>query len=85
MSAKQENESSASNSPKSSTPAPSTTTSNTSQSANSTSAEDNLICKWNACNLKFVSPEALYVSGNLHRKFYFTRNISLTNLTGAHL
>ncbi|EXF80715.1 hypothetical protein COL5a_011250 [Colletotrichum fioriniae] len=79
MSAKQENESSASNSPKSSTPAPSTTTSNTSQSANSTSAEDNLICKWNACNLKFVSPEALYehiCERHVGRKS--TNNLNLT-------
>lgn len=65
MSTKQEHESSGSNSPKSSTPAPSTATSNTSQSAGSTSADDNLICKWNSCNLKFVTPEALYVSRTL--------------------
>ncbi|OBR14143.1 Pac protein [Colletotrichum higginsianum IMI 349063] len=79
MSSKQENDSSASNSPKSSTPAPSTTTSNTSQSANSTSAEDNLICKWNACNLKFVSPEALYehiCERHVGRKS--TNNLNLT-------
>ncbi|GKT44023.1 pH-response transcription factor pacC/RIM101 [Colletotrichum spaethianum] len=79
MSTKQENESSASNSPKSNTPAPSTTTSNTSQSANSTSAEDNLICKWNACNLKFVSPEALYehiCERHVGRKS--TNNLNLT-------
>ncbi|KAK1996740.1 hypothetical protein LX36DRAFT_102226 [Colletotrichum falcatum] len=78
MSTKQENESSASNSPKSSTPAPSTATSNTSQS-NSTSAEDNLICKWNACNLKFVSPEALYehiCERHVGRKS--TNNLNLT-------
>ncbi|TDZ28270.1 pH-response transcription factor pacC [Colletotrichum trifolii] len=79
MSAKQENESSGSNSPKSSTPAPSTATSNTSQSTGANSAEDNLICKWNSCNLKFVTPEALYehiCERHVGRKS--TNNLNLT-------
>ncbi|KAF3804098.1 pH-response transcription factor pacC [Colletotrichum gloeosporioides] len=79
MSTKQEHESSGSNSPKSSTPAPSTATSNTSQSAGSTSADDNLICKWNSCNLKFVTPEALYehiCERHVGRKS--TNNLNLT-------
>ncbi|KAF6820428.1 pH-response transcription factor PACC-like protein [Colletotrichum sojae] len=79
MSTKQEHESSGSNSPKSSTPAPSTATSNTSQSTGNAGAEDNLICKWNACNLKFVTPEALYehiCERHVGRKS--TNNLNLT-------
>jgi hypothetical protein len=70
MSARPEEQSSGSS--KSTTPAPSTGgTSATSQSTGagaatpssaSVAADDNLICKWNSCNLKFVTPEALYVS-----------------------
>lgn len=72
---------SASNDSKSVTPAPSSS-SNTSQSsgAASTSNDDNLICRWNACNQKFPAPEALYVS-NCDRK----RERSETNLLQEHI
>lgn len=48
---------------KSNTPAPSSATSNTSlnTAVSATAAEDNLTCRWNACNLKFGNPELLYV------------------------
>lgn len=54
---------SVSNDLKSATPVPSPS-SNTSQSsaAPSTSTDDNLTCRWNACNQKLTSPESLYVS-----------------------
>ncbi|RBR25828.1 uncharacterized protein FIESC28_01321 [Fusarium coffeatum] len=71
---------SASNDSKSVTPAPSAT-SNTSQSsgAASTSNDDNLICRWNACNQKFPAPEALYehiCERHVGRKS--TNNLNLT-------
>ncbi|KAH6687161.1 pH-response transcription factor [Plectosphaerella plurivora] len=87
MSARQEEQSSGSS--KSTTPAPSTgATSATSQSTGagaatpssaSVAADDNLICKWNSCNLKFVTPEALYehlCERHVGRKS--TNNLSLT-------
>lgn len=86
MSARPEEQSSGSSSSKSNTPAPSTgATSATSQSTGaaatpaSASADDNLICKWNACNLKFVTPEALYehlCERHVGRKS--TNNLNLT-------
>ncbi|KAM0249422.1 hypothetical protein ACHAP5_002811 [Fusarium lateritium] len=71
---------SASNDSKSVTPAPSAT-SNTSQSSNapSTSNDDNLICRWNACNQKFPAPEVLYehiCERHVGRKS--TNNLNLT-------
>ncbi|EMT64090.1 hypothetical protein FOC4_g10010576 [Fusarium odoratissimum] len=68
------------NDSKSVTPAPSAT-SNTSQSstAPSTSSDDNLICRWNACNQKFPAPEALYehiCERHVGRKS--TNNLNLT-------
>ncbi|KAM0341948.1 hypothetical protein ACHAPQ_000252 [Fusarium lateritium] len=71
---------SASNDSKSVTPAPSAT-SNTSQSSNapSTSNDDNLICRWNACNQKFPAPEVLYehiCERHIGRKS--TNNLNLT-------
>ncbi|KAF4979462.1 hypothetical protein FZEAL_4321 [Fusarium zealandicum] len=71
---------SASNDSKDATPAPSAG-SNTSQSsaAPSTSSEDNLICRWNACNQKFGSPELLYehiCERHVGRKS--TNNLNLT-------
>ncbi|KAF3356602.1 Putative proteasome subunit alpha type-1 [Verticillium dahliae VDG1] len=82
----EEQQSSGSASSKSNTPAPSTgANSNTSQStaasaaAASSSSDDNLICKWNSCNLKFVTPEALYehlCERHVGRKS--TNNLNLT-------
>ncbi|KAM5351313.1 hypothetical protein ACJ41O_004036 [Fusarium nematophilum] len=72
--------SSASNDSKSATPAPSAA-SNTSQSSAtpSTSSDDNLICRWNACNQKFTTPELLYehiCERHVGRKS--TNNLNLT-------
>ncbi|KAJ4325655.1 protein with putative role during mitosis [Fusarium piperis] len=71
---------SASNDSKSATPAPSAA-SNTSQSsvAPSTASDDNLICRWNACNQKFTTPESLYehiCERHVGRKS--TNNLNLT-------
>lgn len=64
---------------KSTTPAPSAD-SNTSQgSATPPSSDDNLICRWNACNQKFGSPEQLYehiCERHVGRKS--TNNLNLT-------
>lgn len=68
-----------SNDSKSTTPAPSAT-SNTSQStAPSTNSDDNLTCRWNACNQKFATPETLYehiCERHVGRKS--TNNLNLT-------
>ncbi|KPM37785.1 pH-response transcription factor pacC/RIM101 [Neonectria ditissima] len=71
---------SASSDSKSTTPAPSAA-SNTSQSsaAASSSSDENLICRWSACNQKFGSPELLYehiCERHVGRKS--TNNLSLT-------
>ncbi|KAK7428558.1 protein with putative role during mitosis [Neonectria magnoliae] len=71
---------SASSDSKSTTPAPSAA-SNTSQSsaAPSTSSDENLICRWSACNQKFGTPELLYehiCERHVGRKS--TNNLSLT-------
>ncbi|PKS06823.1 hypothetical protein jhhlp_006899 [Lomentospora prolificans] len=75
--------SSGSSSSQSNTPAPSTATSGTSQSSSSqqasSSADDNLICRWNACNQKFPTAEALYdhlCERHVGRKS--TNNLNLT-------
>lgn len=65
---------------KSTTPAPSAA-SNTSQSSAtpSNSSDENLICRWNACNQKFGSPELLYehiCERHVGRKS--TNNLNLT-------
>ncbi|CAM1505430.1 Fc.00g110670.m01.CDS01 [Cosmosporella sp. VM-42] len=68
-----------SNDSKSTTPAPSAA-SNTSQStAQSTGPDDNLTCRWNACNQKFATPETLYehiCERHVGRKS--TNNLNLT-------
>lgn len=76
--------SSGSSSSQSNTPAPSTATSGTSQSSSSqqaaaSSSEDNLTCRWNACNQKFPTAEALYdhlCERHVGRKS--TNNLNLT-------
>ncbi|EQL02722.1 pH transcription factor [Ophiocordyceps sinensis CO18] len=70
--------SASSNDSKSNTPAPSSTTSNSSQH-NIAPLEDNLMCRWNACNQKFGSPELLYehiCERHVGRKS--TNNLNLT-------
>lgn len=51
---------------KSDTPALSSVTSNASSANTAVSAtataDDNLTCRWSSCNLRFPSPEVLYVS-----------------------
>ncbi|KAF7551609.1 hypothetical protein G7046_g7669 [Stylonectria norvegica] len=75
----QQTSSGSSDDSKATTPAPSAT-SNTSQStAPSTSADDNLICRWNVCGQKFATPEVLYdhiCERHVGRKS--TNNLSLT-------
>ncbi|SPO00531.1 related to pH-response transcription factor pacC/RIM101 [Cephalotrichum gorgonifer] len=69
--------SSGSSSSQSNTPV-STTTTTTSASAQQ-NADDNLICRWNTCNEKFPSPEALYdhlCERHVGRKS--TNNLNLT-------
>ncbi|PHH68657.1 hypothetical protein CDD83_6018 [Cordyceps sp. RAO-2017] len=63
------------NDSKSNTPAPSSATSTSSQH----NADDNLTCRWNACNQKFGSPETLYehiCERHVGRKS--TNNLNLT-------
>ncbi|KAM0562129.1 hypothetical protein ACHAPJ_002573 [Fusarium lateritium] len=70
---------SASNDSKSVTPAPSAASNTSQSSAPSTSNDDNLICRWNACNQKFPAPEALYehiCERHVGRKS--TNNLNLT-------
>ncbi|KAL8423465.1 hypothetical protein RB596_003610 [Gaeumannomyces avenae] len=73
----QQAESSSSNS-NGNTPAPSTSTTATSQSS-SGGADDNLICRWNQCNERFVTAETLYdhiCERHVGRKS--TNNLNLT-------
>ncbi|KAM4057055.1 hypothetical protein HRG_003905 [Hirsutella rhossiliensis] len=70
--------SASSNDSKANTPAPSSATSTSSQH-NIASPEDNLTCRWNACNQKFGSPEMLYehiCERHVGRKS--TNNLNLT-------
>lgn len=48
------------------TPAPSTAATTASNSSNAAGADESLICRWNQCNLRFNTPETLYVSWLLH-------------------
>ncbi|VUC38097.1 unnamed protein product [Clonostachys rosea] len=67
-----------SNDSKSATPPPSSTASTTSAPP-STSADDSLICRWNACGQKFPTPENLYdhiCERHVGRKS--TNNLNLT-------
>ncbi|ROT35704.1 hypothetical protein SODALDRAFT_247565, partial [Sodiomyces alkalinus F11] len=59
--------------------APATATSSSTAASAATTQDDNLICKWNQCNLKFVTPEALYehlCERHVGRKS--TNNLNLT-------
>ncbi|KAH7111686.1 pH-response transcription factor pacC/RIM101 [Dactylonectria estremocensis] len=68
-----------SNDSKSTTPAPSAASNTLQSTAPSTTSDDNLVCRWNACNQKFPTPESLYVHiCDHHVGHKSTNNLNLT-------